>query len=278
MLWWDSGRGIWCCSLHRGLNPPYASCGDCGEAPESLDRLTSWPRRPSVPGTPSCAVAVTIGDRPQEGNPGPGGWSRYEAGEREMGDRWGMDGPPPEAYSRVTNPERFAPLHGFAQRLLDGLQRDFDVVREEGYGLDAELEQFAGLDAANPAVRLMPNAAGAGALTIAFTSFPGLIVRLGNWFVEPIPSCGCDACDETAEEEQDRLEGLVGALTSGRFSESIRLGLWGDGWLTDEMHGEERVTRSRARALISRAGGRRRFDYAAWPRKRSVGAGLRTSR
>jgi hypothetical protein len=192
-----------------------------------------------------------------------------------MGDRWGIDDPPPDAYSRVTNPERFAPLHGFAEHLLDGLETDFDVVREEGYGLDPELEEGARRAAARSTVRLVPGAAGAGSLTIAFSSFPGLTVRLGNWFVEPIPSCGCDACDESAAEGQNRLERLVGALTSGRFSESIKLGLWGDGWLSSEIPGsggESRITRSRARALISLAGGRPRFDYAAWPRKPSVGA------
>jgi hypothetical protein len=151
-----------------------------------------------------------------------------------MGDRWGIDGPPPEAYSRVTNPERFAPLLGFAEHLLAGLERDFDVVREEGHGLDPELVERTRVDAARPTVRLVPDAADAGSLTIAFTSFPGLMVRLGTWLVEAIPVCGCDACDETAEEGQDRLERLIGALTSGRFSESIELGLWGDWWLTDE--------------------------------------------
>lgn len=193
-----------------------------------------------------------------------------------MGDRWGIEGPPSDAYSRVTNPERFAPLHGFAEHLLDGLERDYYVVREEGNGVDPELEEQARPDAARPTVRLVPNAADAGALTIAFTSFPGLLVRLGNWFVEGIPFCGCDACDETAKEGTEQLEWLVGALSSGRFNESIKLGPWGDGWLTHEMPGsggKSRIDRSRARALINRAGGRRRFDYSPWPRKRSGAAG-----
>jgi hypothetical protein len=111
-----------------------------------------------------------------------------------MGSRWGIEGPPPEAYSRVTNPERFAPLHGSAERLLGSLERDFDVAREEGYGLDSEFKRD---NAASATVRFVPRAADAGALTIAFTSFPGLRVRLGHWFVESVPSCGCDACDET---------------------------------------------------------------------------------
>ena len=40
-------------------------------------------------------------------------------------DRWGIEGPPDEAYSRVTNPERFQPLHAAATELLDRLEREF---------------------------------------------------------------------------------------------------------------------------------------------------------
>src|SRR2546421_235902 len=44
-----------------------------------------------------------------------------------MPDRWGPDGPPPEAYSRVTNPERFAPVVEAADVLVATLLRDYDV-------------------------------------------------------------------------------------------------------------------------------------------------------
>lgn len=50
------------------------------------------------------------------------------------------DHPTPEAHSRVTNAGRFAPLHDVATELLDRLETEFDVVREEGFGLDPELE------------------------------------------------------------------------------------------------------------------------------------------
>ena len=42
------------------------------------------------------------------------------------GDKWGIEGPPKEAYSRVTNPERFQPLHGATTELLDRLEREFN--------------------------------------------------------------------------------------------------------------------------------------------------------
>lgn len=181
-----------------------------------------------------------------------------------MGRKWGVEGPPEEAYSRVTNPERFRPLHGSAERLLGRLEATFDVEREERYDLDDELGPYA----AKPTVRLAPRSTDGGSLTIVFTSFPGLLVRLGHWVVEPVPVCGCDACDETAEEEQARLESMVGDLTTGRLTESIRLRLWGGGWLVrgaPDPHDVSRIGRSRARALIARAGGRRRFDYRPWP-------------
>lgn len=192
-----------------------------------------------------------------------------------MSDRWGLEGPPLEAYSRVTNPERFRPLHGFGEHLLRSLETEFDVLRQEGYGLDPELERNDTERLERPTVRLVPHSADAGALTMAFTSFPGLMVRVGHWSVESAPACGCDACDETAEEGQERLDELVAAFTAGRFSESMDVGLWGDGWLTHEMprsRGRRRISRSEARALIARTGGKRRFDYGPWPRKDSARA------
>ena len=55
------------------------------------------------------------------------------------GDRWGIEGPPEEAYSRVTNPERFQPLHAAATELLDRLEREFGVERLEGHDADDEV-------------------------------------------------------------------------------------------------------------------------------------------
>jgi hypothetical protein len=73
--------------------------------------------------------------------------------ERMNGNRWGAEGPPLEAYSRVTDPERFGSLHLVAAELLDRLEREFDVERAEGHGLDPELEQ--GIRLARPSVTLV---------------------------------------------------------------------------------------------------------------------------
>lgn len=67
-------------------------------------------------------------------------------------NRWGPDGPPPEACSRVTNPERFRPLHDFALTLLAQLHASFDVDRIGGHGRDRELEASA---VERPSVRLV---------------------------------------------------------------------------------------------------------------------------
>ncbi len=69
------------------------------------------------------------------------------------GNRWGIEGPPPEAYSRITDPGRFRALHDFAVPLLSRLEATFDVERLEGYGLDHELERS---DLVRPSVKLLP--------------------------------------------------------------------------------------------------------------------------
>jgi hypothetical protein len=53
-----------------------------------------------------------------------------------MGNRWGPAGPPDEAYSRVTDPQRYAPLHAIARDVLDDLQRRFDVTARASSELD----------------------------------------------------------------------------------------------------------------------------------------------
>jgi hypothetical protein len=43
---------------------------------------------------------------------------------------------------------------------------------------------------------------------------------VGHWVVKPIPACGCEACDETLDQQQRLLESMVDAPTSGRLTES----------------------------------------------------------
>lgn len=138
------------------------------------------------------------------------------------GDRWGDQGPPAEAYSRVTNPERFAPLHEIALELLQILERKFDVDRVEGYDLDPYLET-AIVAVVRPTIKLTPRRTNRAAITIAFSTFPGLNVRFGRWFTRPFPICGCDACDESVEDESDSLHWLAECVIAGQFIEEIRI-------------------------------------------------------
>jgi uncharacterized protein DUF6226 len=187
-----------------------------------------------------------------------------------MGDRWGREGPPLEAYERVTNPERFRPLHGAALALLDRLTAEFDVERSEGFGLEAELESG---EPERPSVRLVPRDPNAATIVVTFTSFPGIRARFGRWYAGAFPTCGCDACDESAEEEIDRLHEEVLAVTSGGFSEAIRYGGSGSAWLTLSLSsprgsssGETLLDHSQAEAMLA-ASDRTSHEWAAWTRR-----------
>ena len=197
------------------------------------------------------------------------------------GHRWGPEGPPLEAYSRVTNPERFASLHDVAAELLDRLELEFDAERAEGYGLDPELEE--GCKLARPSVRLVPRDVGAGPIVVTFSAFPGVRVRFGRWCLTAFPTCGCDACDELAEKETERLKSLIDNLTAGRFREAIRIRADGAAWKESQFWSAvgggcaqgSQLDRSRARQLLAQksnllvaARDRSSYDWGPWPRRR----------
>ena len=188
------------------------------------------------------------------------------------GHRWGAEGPPLEAYSRVTNPERFARLHDVAAELLDRLELEFDAERTEGYGLDPELEE--GCKLARPSVTLVPRDVRAAPIVVAFSTFPGLRVRFGRWWVTAFPTCGCDACDEAVESETERLKSLIDNLTAGRFREAIQIPADGAAsqeselWSVGERHARQsQLDRVRARQLVA-ATDRSSYDWRPWPKRR----------
>lgn len=188
------------------------------------------------------------------------------------GHRWGAEGPPLEAYSRVTNPERFASLHDVAAEVLDRLEKEFDVERTEGYGLDSELEESCKL--ARPSVTLVPRDVGAGPIVVAFSAFPGLRVRFGRWWTTAFPTCGCDACDETAESESERLKSLIDNLTAGRFREAVRIPADGaasqksESWSAGGRCSQQsHLDQARARQLVA-ASDRSSYDWRPWPKRK----------
>jgi hypothetical protein len=161
-------------------------------------------------------------------------------------------------------------LHDVALRLLERLEAVFSVETFAGYGLDSELE-LGGL--ARPTVRLVPRNLKAAPLTIAFTPFPGLRVQAGRWRMDAFPACGCDACDETANDEATRLKELVDAVTAGRFRESISFSLAGNGWAKSEYWSSRQ--RHSSGSLVDRVSARdmraegesSSIEWGPWPRR-----------
>jgi Family of unknown function (DUF6226) len=196
-------------------------------------------------------------------------------------NHWERYGPAPEAYSRVTNPERFRPLHTFMVGLIGRLETAFDVERLEGYGLDDELEKG---DLVRPSVKLVPRDPSAAPILVSFTAFPGLRVRVGRWYVDAFPSCGCDACDETADGETARLVQIVDDLTGGRFREAIWIPLAGDpitnprgdAWQESEFwsprgRSSSRTSVDRLQATRMLAGSDSlQFEWRPWPREKKA--------
>ena len=137
----------------------------------------------------------------------------------EYGNRW-PDGPPEWAYSITTNVERFAPLHHVAASLVEYLTNVYEVSASEerdlARTLDDEPPDFVRL------VRLSPVGAVGEALTVVFTSFPGVVIYAGSRFSEACPPCGCDACDDASEDVADSLVRLVLTLVSGELGWSRR--------------------------------------------------------
>ena len=133
--------------------------------------------------------------------------------------------PLPEAYSRVTNPERFGPLHHAVDSLIDDLLRRYDVERLDNAGR-CDLSPGPRHHIIR-AVTLKPRAADAASIEIWFTSFPGVFVRTGAGTTLAFPPCGCDACAETAETEIDRLRWTLDNVVRGSFIEEVRAGRFG---------------------------------------------------
>lgn len=179
-------------------------------------------------------------------------------------DSWGGTSPPEEAYGRVTDPERYRVLHTAARELLDRLTTAYAVDREDGdAALDPPLTgRFT--DPVEAVVRLTPRSPTAAPLTVAFTSFPGLTARFGEWVVQLLPICGCDACDDDPAVLAEQLTRDVEALVAGRFTErltgsgdDLRIGYrLGDQEL-DSLHTEPRQA--------ARAGGPAEHEWSPWP-------------
>ncbi len=181
---------------------------------------------------------------------------------------WSMEEfPAPEAYGRVSDPDRYVVLQQAADVLLNRLAEEYVVQRTEGVDVDQDLARRAGV---RRVVRLSPRPREGAPLTVAFTTFPGVLVRYGRWYVEEYPRCGCDACDEQAQALTREMTDRVDTLVAGGFSEELKR------WLrpalrfrfasrTDQSSaaGEVRLRRAQARAL----GRSTRCGWPAWQKR-----------
>ncbi|WP_213571341.1 DUF6226 family protein [Rhodococcus sp. USK13] len=128
-----------------------------------------------------------------------------------------MENPPEEAYGRVTNPGRFAPLIPAAETLIADLQRRFAVTVTRGPAPPTRSTRVTTLEL----VEITPAKPDQAPLSITFTSFPGLYLHAGAWQNFSLPACGCDGCDETAEQAVEELADYTEALTAGQLSERL---------------------------------------------------------
>jgi hypothetical protein len=181
----------------------------------------------------------------------------------------------PADYSRVTDPGRYAVLHDIAETLLDSLAGQYIVERREAN------------EALDPAgrpvrvVRLIPRTPAAAPLAIAFTDFPGIVLRLGRWYAESLPACGCDACGEQPDDLIAEMYTQVDALVEGGLWERVRRGVTSS-WSETRLIGPD-FSSSRSAPLEAREARAARRDgfaapvqWAPWPRRsptETVGGG-----
>ena len=179
----------------------------------------------------------------------------------------------PEAYTRVTNPERFRPLHDFALNLFERLAHEYYVM--ESNELELVPISMQPVDYAKPPMTLTPNANDEAPISIAFTTLPGLVLRCGKFFNEPFPVCACDGCGTHADEEVERLQRIIDPVIVGDFVEGLELPFIGNAYLTyrlgriDGPHGltsgGSGVSRDEARKL--RRAGFERIQWAPWSKR-----------
>ncbi|KIQ11802.1 DUF6226 family protein [Rhodococcus sp. MEB064] len=136
----------------------------------------------------------------------------------EYGNLW-ADSPPESAYSVTEHPERYAPLHTVADALIEHIRETYDVEIDEGPEAAAELVR-PHRDTTR-AVRIRPNDSICATLAFVFTSYPGIGMHAGLLHDFYFPTCGCDACDSTWQDEADLLERQVFAVVTGNFREKV---------------------------------------------------------
>ncbi|MDO2935439.1 DUF6226 family protein [Paeniglutamicibacter sulfureus] len=128
------------------------------------------------------------------------------------GRRWADGETPEDSYERISHPERFAGLGQLVRALAAHLESNYQVRRE-----DAQLED-------GTRITLVPADPLATPMRLESTTEggqPTVRVYAGAAHDFVVPSCGCDACDETLQSAGDELENLVLGVAAGGFAERI---------------------------------------------------------
>jgi hypothetical protein len=132
---------------------------------------------------------------------------------------WGIDGPPDDAYSRVTEPERFAVLHDVAAEIVEDLRSRFDA-RVVDLSEPPSLLGIRDQTRVARTARVEPPNVGAP-ITVVWTAFPAVSLAYGWWQEETVPPCACDACDEDGESASDQLRRRITSIVDRGFTEAL---------------------------------------------------------
>lgn len=167
---------------------------------------------------------------------------------------WDAEGPPDEAYGRVTRDlaTLYAPLLEGARSTIDELATTYDVERRAPSTEEAARVEGCVSDAVETTV-LAPRTPDQSALIVGICDLPGVHLAFGRWASEHLPECGCDACDERLEDLLDQLSATC-RLVIGGFDEWVRHedGDWWLGHQTADGYGQGTVDRDdRARLGIT---------------------------
>ncbi|MEY2417768.1 MAG: hypothetical protein QOG90_448 [Actinomycetota bacterium] len=131
-----------------------------------------------------------------------------------------MSDPPEDAYSRVTNPERFRVLHTFADAVFDAFLASYEI---ESVDHDVEITYVEAVRPTERSVRIVP-AGGGAPVVIGWTSFPGLLAQFGNAPSSAYPACGCDACNDDPFGSYEELHRDLWDVVNGQFQEWVKGG------------------------------------------------------
>lgn len=142
----------------------------------------------------------------------------------DYGNRWGVESPPDDSYTRTSNLDRFEPLLLVAEALIDHLVSTYEVT-----STPVDFDDTGWNCSTIRALKLTPTGEGRASLRFRLTDYPSVEVDSGLARHVDFPVCSCDACDETWETCAEDIEHLVLAVAAGRFNEAIESDTDGDG-------------------------------------------------